>query len=538
MKRWRVGMWSVVVVMCMCGPLGVCANTKAQEKSATAKGSDQSREASEGAEHWLERAEKAMRFERAGDGVLHYHAGESDEQNYQSDRTYPPFFSAMEAEEGWFDVKSGAERVSTVVTFPGGGPLPAQVTLTVDGRAYGFAGEKVRALPATSMRERNLNPWAVVWDWAKAGDARVAGVAMYRDYWRQVLVRGNGANEERLFVDLKTGFPVKLETEEKHYLWGQQKVEYVYTNWTLAGGVMVAGASFRVADGREENARTTGDVDFVKRDAAGVLSVSADTLSAAGPVEELPMFLRQIEPKMTKLGEKTYLLSNPGYNELVTEAGEGANAKVFVLDATQGEVRAKEDAAAIAKLFPGRESEPSKVTVVVTDLAWPHVSGVRWWVSQGATIVAHPAAKVFLEQVVDRKWTMAPDELEKKRGSVKLKFVSGGKVSLPPIMRGEGAAKEATKGGGVTELGGGAIRLTGIDGIGSEVALIAYLPGDKLLWGSDYVQTAEQPTSYADEVWAAAKREGFAPDRVVAEHLQVTDWAKIEELVKKDEEGK
>lgn len=529
MKDWRTAGSVVVALMCLIGGAG---------RGATAKASDQSGESSEGAGHWLDRAKKAMRFERVGDGVLHYRAGEAEDHQFESDRMYAPALKAMETQEGWFDVQTGAERLSTVVTFPGGGPLPAQVILTVDGRAWGFAGDKARALPATSMRERNLNPWAVVWDWAKAGDARVAGAAMYRDYWRQVLVRGSGASEERLFVDLKTGFPVKLETEEKHYLWGQQKVEYVYTNWTLAGGVMVAGASFRIADGREENARTTGDVDFVKRDAAGALSVSADTVRAAGPVEELPMFLRQIEPKVTKLGEKAYLLSNPGYNELVTEVGAGANAKVFVFDATQGEVRAREDAAAIAKLFPGAASEPARVTVVVTDLAWPHVSGVRWWVAQGATIVAHPAAKVFLQQVVERKWTMAPDELEKKRGSVKFKFVSGSKVPLPPISREGGPAKEVAKGERVTELGGGAIQLTAIDGIGSEVALIAFLPGDKLLWGSDYVQTVEQPTSYADEVWAAAKREGFEPDRVVAEHLQVTEWAKIEELVKRDEEGK
>jgi hypothetical protein len=477
------------------------------------------------AAEWLTRVEEAMRFGRVGDGVVHFHAGEEEQENYQSDRTYPPFFAAIEAEEGWFDAKSGAERLSVATTFPGGGPMPAQVTLTVGGRAYGLAGDQVRALPATSMRERNLDPWAVVWDWSKSGDVRVAGREKYRDYERVVLERKGAIGEEKLFLDPKTGFPVKLEMEEKHYLWGQRRVEYVYQEWQLAGGVMVAGSSVRLADGKEEISRTVGDVEVVKREAAGALSVPASAAGANGAasaaVEELPMFLRPIEPKVTKLGAKTYLLSNPGYNELVTEVGEGDMAKVFVFDATQSEVRAREDAAAIAKLFPGRASEPTRVTVVVTDVAWPHVSGVRWWVAQGATIVAHRAAREFLEEVVARKWTVAPDELEKKRvsvgaeGGVKLKFVAVDK-------------KE--------DFAGGAVKVSAIDGIGSEVALMAYLPADKLLWASDFVQTSEQPTSYADEVWAAAKREGFAPERVVAEHLQVTDWSKIGELVKQDEE--
>jgi hypothetical protein len=504
MSGWRGVICGVIAVMvCVCAV-----------ESARAQGAEE-------AAGWLNRAKKAMRWERV-DGVLHYRAGEAEQHTYESDRMYPPYLEAMETQEGWFDLQSGAERLSTVTTFPGGGPLPAQMTLTVDGRAWGFAGDKARALPATSVRERNLNPWAVVWDWGAARDARVEGEEIYRDYRREVLVRGSGAQREKLLLDLKTGFPVELETEEKHYLWGQQKVEYVYTNWTLAGGVMVAGSSFRIADGREDNARTVGDVDFVKKDAAGALSVAADVVSAAGPAEELPMFLRPIEPKVIKLGERTYLLSNPGYNELVTEVGEGASAKVFVFDATQSEVRAKEDAAAIAKLFPGAASEPARVAVVVTDIAWPHVSGVRWWVAQGATIVSHHAARKFLEEVVARKWTLAPDELEKKRtkggaSAVKLNFVGIDK-------------KE--------DFAGGAVRVRAIDGIGSEVSLVAFLPGDKLLWGSDYVQTTEQSTSYADEVAAAVKRAGFEPERVVAEHIQVTDWSKIEELVKKDEERK
>ena len=53
----------------------------------------------------LARAKEVMRLARAGESVMQYRAVAASEQNYQSDRTYPPFFSAMEAKE------TGAEHL-------------------------------------------------------------------------------------------------------------------------------------------------------------------------------------------------------------------------------------------------------------------------------------------------------------------------------------------------------------------------------------------------------------------------------------------
>ena len=109
------------------------------------------------------------------------------------------------------------------------------------------------------------------------------------------------------------------------------------------------------------------------------------------------------------------MLRNPGYQETLTLARD----TVFVFDATQGEARARQDSAWIGKLFPGKHP----IVVVVTDLAWPHVAGVRYWVAQGATIVSHRASRPFLERVVDRRWTDQPDLLERVRArGVRLKF--------------------------------------------------------------------------------------------------------------------
>jgi hypothetical protein len=450
----------------------------------------------------LAHAKEVMRFARVGQSVIHYRAVAASEQNYQSDRTYPPFFSAMEVKESWFDPGTGVERVTTQTTFPGGGPSSPQVTLTDMTRVFGLAEEHVNPLPATFMQSRCLNPWAVIRDWAAAGDARLVGPEPYRDYVRIVLTRTTTSGEQRLFLDPKSGYPVKLDLEEKHYLWGQRHIEYLYTNWTLTGGVMVPGSSFRLADGKIEISQTTGDVEIVAQGAAPSTSLPQEPTQAT---ETLPLFLQPIAPTTAQIGTKTYLLSNPGYTEAVTQVGD----EVFLFDATQGEERSKKDAQAIAELFPGYK----KLTLVVTDLAWPHVAGVRYWVANGATIIAHRAAREFLQTVVDQRWTLAPDLLEQRRKTARLKFV--------------GVDAEY-------KLAGGAISLHPIDGIGSEVSLMAYLAPDRVLWASDYIQTVEKPTEYASEVWRAVQRDGLHPERTVAEHLPLTSWTKIEELQKQD----
>ncbi len=291
---------------------------------------------------------------------------------------------------------------------------------------------------------------------------------------------------------------MKLELVAKHYLWGQRRIEYVYSNWMRVADIMVAGASFCLADGATELSQTVGEVELIARSAAPPSALPETPERAA---DELPRFLQPLDVTTVPVGPDTYLLTNAGYTEAVTRVGD----EVIVFDATQGEERVKKDAEAIARLFPGKH----KTTVVVTDLAWPHIAGVRAWVASGATIVAHGAALKMLRSVIDRRWTLAPDVLERRRGAVM------------PRLAGVTALEK---------LAGGAITLHPIDGIGSEVALIAYVAPARFLWASDYIQTAAKPTAYASEVLSAVHRDGLRPETTAAQHLPVTPWSQIEAL--------
>jgi hypothetical protein len=301
-----------------------------------------------------------------------------------------------------------------------------------------------------------------------------------------------------LFLDPKSGFPVKLEFVEPHYLWAQRRIEYVWSNWLLASGVVVPGSAFRIADDEIEMSQTVGSVETISPEKAPALGSVPHPGQA---VADLPLFLRPIAPQTFSVAPNVWILSNPGYNEALALI----NDEIWILDATQGEQRAREDSDAIAKLIPGKH----KINLVVTDLAWPHVAGLRYWVSEGANIISHSAARDFLQKVIDRKWP-EEDALEKKRqkkpSSIKLTFV--------PIDQ-------------IRDMAGGKIRLVPIDGIGSEVALLAYLPGPRFLWASDYIQTLDGPSLYAREVMRAAERAGIMPQRFAAEHLGLSEWSAV-----------
>ena len=172
------------------------------------------------------------------------------------------------------------------------------------------------------------------------------------------------------------------------------------------------------------------------------------------------------------------------------------------------------DEAEQQKALAGVGAELAKVHgyAVVTDLAWPHIAGVRYWVALGVPVVSHHASRDFLQQVVDHRWMVEPDLLEKRRATAKLDFH---------------AVEDRL------DLGAGAVRLRAIDGAGSEGALMAYIPSDRFLYAGDYIQPGGPGSFsavYAREVRAAVQRAGFTPSRFIAMHMKLGNWDTLEPI--------
>jgi hypothetical protein len=446
---------------------------------------------------WLERATQATGMHGVRGRVVRYRGVDGVEQNYQSDRTYPPFFSAFTSRDVWFDPASGVERF-TSRTMDVGQEITGPALLNVPSATYLVRDSQLSPAPQlhrAALLARPLDAWAVLHDFSAATDVMVEGRCVYRDYPRVVLRRQGAFGPERLFLDVKTALPVKLDRTEPHYLWGQQHVEYVYSTWLVDDGVAHPGSAFRLADGDVEVSRTVSRFSLVAADSASSLAIPAGAAPMPLP---LPGFLRALPTDTARVGPSAFLLGNLGYAEAVALARD----TVFLFDATQSEDRARQDSSWIGRLYPGRHP----IVLIVTDLAWPHVAGLRFWVASGATVVSHRASREFLSRIVARRWTLTPDKLERARPRAPLVFRAVSD-SLP--------------------LAGGDVGVYAIDGIGSEGALMAYVRDGRFLWGSDYVQDVTQPTLYALEVWRAAARAKLDPLTVAAEHLHATPWATL-----------
>ena len=447
----------------------------------------------------LRRAVESTGLDRHRSSVLALRAFDVTQHTFESDRTYPPSLAEVKSIDEWFDLSTGADRIGSHATIAG--YEYGDTTIGAGGASYDV--RDTAFVPSESTHgalyeTRPLNVWAMLEEWLAATDVRAAARCVYRDYPRVVLSRRGLRGEERLFLDPKTGYPIKLDRVEPHYLWGQVHVEFVYSTWERVDDAHLPGSTFRLEDGTTMVTRTFGERRFVSRDSAPNLTLPTRSVATAlAP----PPFLAATRPDTVRVSDSIYLLRNRGFAETIALARD----TVFVFDATQGEARVQEDSAWIAKLFPG----PHPIVLVVTDLAWPHVAGVRAWVARGATVVSHPAARDFLTRVVNRRWTVAPDLLERRRQQAPFRLHAVADSLL---------------------LAGGDIVVFPIDGVASEVALAAFVRPSRFLWASDYVQNLRAPTQYVDEVVAAVGRMGLTPATVAAEHTPLSAWDRVAKL--------
>src|SRR5205085_4446899 len=137
----------------------------------------------------LRAARTAVGFDATDHRIFHYHAATSTSQDYQSDRSYPPYFLAAADQEIWFGPATGVQRAETRAIFPGAGPGANPLVTLDDGRnAVAIRGD--RQLPLSrhlADTNRCLMPWAVLAAWSAASGVSLAGTENYRDSPRTVL---------------------------------------------------------------------------------------------------------------------------------------------------------------------------------------------------------------------------------------------------------------------------------------------------------------------------------------------------------------
>lgn len=417
----------------------------------------------------------------------------------QSDRMYEPFIPNMQSTTRWYDPATGVEGKQPIERPVG------KVPSVLSSADAVFAGRDTVVMPVAQLfpfsePERQLNPWAVLRSWqqtldTRAEDVRVADRCVQRDYPRVVLTRPGANGIERLYLDEYSAAPVQFSRTEPHYLWGQVRADYQWGTWvSVDGGGSYPHSAHRLIDGYVYGRQANPAAQLISADSAPKLVVPRVATPMSTNTASLPA------PDTVRVSANTFLLVTRAYTIVVTLQKD----TVFVLDATTAEERARADSTWISRLFPGKHP----VVLVVTDLAWPHISGVRFWAAQKTPIVTHALSTDFLQRVVDRRWTLKPDLLEQQRG--KMRMVLNTRI-VRDSMR----------------LAGGAVVAYPIRGVASEGALLVSIPGEKFVWAGDYVQRVDQPTQYAREVVKTLTTLGITPDRIAAQHLPLTSWSAV-----------
>jgi hypothetical protein len=149
--------------------------------------------------------------------------------------------------------------------------------------------------------------------------------------------------------------------------------------------------------------------------------------------------------------------------------------------------------------------------VVTTSDSWPHIGGLREYVARGIPVYALDLNRPILERLTAAPHTLEPDALARQPQQPHWHVVSGKTVV------GDGANR---------------IELYPVGGESSERMMMAYLPEQRLLYGSDLVQGAQADGSffmpqYLSELMDAVGRNQLEPATVFAMHTGATAWGKV-----------
>ncbi len=436
---------------------------------------------------WLARADRAIGVPAANGAVLRIVESSAQYLSDESDRPYGPFIMNPSSDTEWVDPATGVERVANGKTVV----IRSTRATFVDGTLA-----SVR-MHSGAWSRRAFDPWVVLAEWRRDTTVRVAGTRLYRDYRRVALTRQGRYGTDTLLVDSATAIPVALVRTEAHYFLGPIRVVYDYETWEDAGrGALYPASTTRLVDGTLDESRWVdpynGGAVLVRSDSTPAISVADTTVT----ITVDPQHRFTVDPLDTvAVGGGTYLLVNKPFTSAVSLQRD----TVFIFDTPGGEDRAQREHERVSQLFPGRHA----TVLVAMNAVWPHIAGLRYWVSQGATVVTSSKNVSFLRQVLERRWTALPDEFERQRATLR-----------PNIL----AVRDSAL------LAGGQVQLYPMNGINGETVLLAYIAPARFVWATDHIQIVNARNILVDDVRKTAKHHGLAPIATSGPHFRVISW--------------
>lgn len=402
------------------------------------------------------------------------------------------------------DVAGGRWRQSAVLTpqWAAQSRAPEREILALDGDVAFDVDPSDQASRAPDPAARNrrdellLSPLGI----ARAALAPGAVVSNRRRAGADDVVDVHTASGRvvTLTVDAATGLPRRIETLVDDALLGDVVVATELADYARAGALMLP---TRITSKLDEAPVGVIQVETAVGGAVGELAAPAE-IAAAAATNPAP------EVQTEVLAPGVWLLNGGSHHSVVVELAD----RLLLVEAPADEART------LAVIAHARTLVPAKplTHVVTTHHHADHVAGVRGAVSEGLAVIAHERAAAFLEQLVARPHTLAPDALARAPRSLTLVTVAT-----------EHTLDDATR----------PVQLLALPSPHADTMLVVYLPRERLLVEADlYTPRPEgaPPLAFPNARYLVELVESrrLAVDRVIPLHRRTATYAELVEAAR------
>ena len=393
-------------------------------------------------------------------------------QNFSPELDWPRFQMTSYTRTIDFDARSSKEEMVLIQgnSSPrGGGGTPIegerQLVFLVSGDyAWNMQGDNVIPAPAAA-EVRQLEIWLTPHGFLKAAMAGNPTAISRYEYGERVTVvsftalgkyQVNGTiNSENLVARVQTWVPNPVV--------GDMYYENVYTNYQDFGGVKLP--TFHQHQDHDDNERkpnvSGGDHSFGLNVTSVQTNVSGAALDVPATVREATVPPVRVESQ--ELADGVWYLRGSSHNSVAVEFRDFA----VVVEAPLNEERSLAIIDEVARLIPNK---PIRF-LVNTHHHWDHIGGMRAYVHDGATIIAHDGNRSYYEElVISRRWILQPDRLS----------------LYPPEEIAEGYTFETFREKYVLSDGTRTMDVHHIQGLYHSAGMsIAYLPKEKIVVEAD-----------------------------------------------------
>ncbi|MFV1985481.1 MAG: MBL fold metallo-hydrolase [Thiohalomonadales bacterium] len=242
----------------------------------------------------------------------------------------------------------------------------------------------------------------------------------------------------KLFIDVKTKLPSKVETMEDDAVYGDTRWEVIFTNWSEANGVKVPVTLQHRINGRLINSEIRSSINLTKTVDPTQFTIPAE-LQTAFNMDQFSWGLRSSQwfnrmlafaipfdldqrsaaiSQIVEVAPKVFHAKSLTHHSMIIEMKD----YLIVTEAPLYEERSQVVISEIKQRWPNK---PIKY-LVVTHFHNDHVGGLRAYAETGATIIVGSQTKDHYEAIIKAPHTVFPDAYSKNPVDVTIKTVEAG----------------------------------------------------------------------------------------------------------------